>query len=455
MLQDVSVFFFQKTPRKPQKIRYIYLRVLVDGIARENSTKRKWPADRWDQKLGRAIGTKEDARILNTYLQSKEIEVFKARETLLREEMPISAQDIIDIINGRSGNKTKVLEEFQVHNDQMKALVRTKENPNLDFAPGTYERYVTAKSHVAEFIKFKYDRDDLEFAHIDYQFAKDYEFYLKTVRKCAHNTALKYIANFKKIVLIAKDKKIIRDDPFARYKRKKLKNKKNPLTWEALRVIEEYPFSIERLSEVRDIFIFQCYTGLAYADVRNLKKKDIIKDRAGKLYIDSMRVKTKSDFDVPLLPTPIRLLKKYEIHPFCQSTGRAMPVISNQKMNAYLKEIATICALKMSDLFIPDLHTHMARRTFAITVALNNGVSIVAVKEMLGHATVKQTEEYAITEKDFVHAEMQTLELTIEKRKNISLDKGELQDRNMSLEELMQEMERLKAQIEERLANPI
>jgi len=455
MLQDVSVFFFQKTQRRPQKIRYIYLRVLVDGIARENSTKRKWPADRWDQKLGRAIGTKEDARILNTYLQSKEIEVFKAREALLREKMPITSQDIIDIINGRIGNRTKVLEEFQIHNDQMRALVRTTENPNLDFAPGTYERYLTAKSHVAEFIKFKYDRDDIEFAHIDYQFAKDYEFYLKTVRKCAHNTSLKYIANFKKIVLIAKDKKIIREDPFARYKRKKLKTKRSPLTWEALRAIEECSFSIERLSEVRDIFIFQCYTGLAYADVRNLKKTDIIRDRGGKLYIDSMRVKTKSEFDVPLLPTPIRILKKYESHPSCKSTGRAMPVISNQKMNAYLKEIATICASRRDDLVIPDLHTHMARRTFASTVALNNGVSIVAVKEMLGHATVKQTEEYAITEKDFVHAEMQSLELTIEKRKKIDLQRGELQTSTRTLEQLLQEIEQLKAQIEERLASQI
>jgi hypothetical protein len=159
MSNDVSVFFFQKTPKTTKKIRYVYMRIAVDGTPREKSTKRKWPAERWDQKLGRAMGTKEDAKVLNAYLDSKEAQVYNARLALINESMPITAQDIFDRIDGKGLGKTTVLEEFQIHNDQMKALIRTENKPDLDYSKGTLERYITARSHVKDFIKFKYNRD--------------------------------------------------------------------------------------------------------------------------------------------------------------------------------------------------------------------------------------------------------------------------------------------------------
>ncbi|PWS32176.1 site-specific integrase [Pedobacter paludis] len=445
MSNDVSVFFFQKTPKTPQKIRYVYLRITVDGTPREKSTKRKWSADRWDQKLGRATGTKEDAKILNAYLDSKEAEVHKARLDLLNESMPITAQEIFERLDGRGTCKTTVLEEFKIHNDQMKALLRSEDKTDLDYAKGTHERYVTARSHVQDFIKFKYNRDDIHFSQLDYQFAKDYEFYLKTVRSCAHNTTLKYIANFKKIVLIAIEKKIIKDNPFARYKPKRQKIKKKALTWEELRVIEDYAFNVERLALVRDIFIFQCYTGLAYADVRGLTRDNIRRDNTGKLYIAGRRVKSKSDFIVPMLPTAIKIMNRYANHPDTLASNKVLPVISNQKMNAYLKEIGDLCGSALSTALgiryvFPELNTHMARRTFASTVALNNGVPIVVVKEMLGHSTVQQTEDYAITEREYVHSSMQTLEEKIDERIKRDNQQQATVEKENTIEEIMMEM---------------
>jgi Phage integrase SAM-like domain len=289
--------FFLKTPRKKTNIRYIYLRVTVDGIPKETSTKHKWDIQRWDQKTERAIGTKEDAKTLNFFLDSLVTKISQCKTELLNNDRTITSQKIIDNVLGKIAPKAKVLEEFQLHNDEMFALVPK------EFAPGTHERYVTARSHVKEFIKFKYNQDDLEFRELDFQFIKDYEHYLKTVRKCNNNTTLKYISNFKKIILNAIDKEIITKDPFAKFKGKKNKTMKKPISSEELSILENHEFSSERLTVVRDIFVFQCYTGLAYIDAFQLKKTDIKIGIDGEHWIMSSRQKTKSSTNIPMLPS--------------------------------------------------------------------------------------------------------------------------------------------------------
>lgn len=171
--------FFLKTPKKKENIRMVYLRVTVDGIPKESSTKRRWDMTRWDQKIERATGNKEDARTLNFFLDSvvQKINIFKT--DLMNREQTITSQKIIDLVNGKIASKTKVLEEFQNHNDKVHELVPK------EYAMGTYDRYVTARSHVQEFMKSVYGRDDMEFRELNYQFICDYEHYLKTVRACS------------------------------------------------------------------------------------------------------------------------------------------------------------------------------------------------------------------------------------------------------------------------------
>jgi integrase len=391
--------FFLKSPKnKTIQIRYVYLRVTVDGIPKEISTKMKWDARRWDQEAGRAIGTKEDARTVNFYLEALITKISQYKTDLINSGQTISARAIISFVNGETISKAKVLEEFQTHNDEIEALVEKGE-----FAKGTHTRYVTARSHVKEFILFKYKRDDLEFRELNHEFVVDYEFYLKTVRNCSNNTTLKYIINFKKIVLRAIAKEIIAKDPFTLFKGKKTRIKKYPLTRAELHQLEKKEFSSERLSVVRDIFVFQCYTGLAYIDVYQLKKEDVKPGVDGQLWIMSNRQKTKSNTDIPLLPIAIEIMEKYKKHPICMKRGSVLPVSTNQKMNEYLKEIAELSGIKC------ELSTHKARRTFASTVTLNNGVPIHVVKEMLGHRSVRQTEDYALTEQETVSKEMSGL----------------------------------------------
>jgi integrase len=396
--------FFLKSPkRKGDTIRYVHVRITVDGVPKDASTKRKWDVRRWDQESERATGFKDDAKTLNFFLDSLVTNINRFKTEMFNSGVPITASLLIDFVNGNHQSRIKVLEEFQKHNEEMAALVKKGE-----YATGTYDRYVTARSHVQEFIQFKYKRDDLEFRELNYEFVKGYEFYLKTVRNCANNTTLKYISNFRKIVSRAIANKYIASDPFILFKGKKDKIKKKPLTTAELYAIENKVFSTERLSVARDIFIFQCYTGLAYADVFKLKKEDIKKGEDGNLWIMTERQKTGSSSDIPLLPKALSIMEKYKNDPLCIKRGSVLPVRSNQKMNEYLKEIQNLCSLV--DLPIVDpLNNHRARRTFASTIALKNGVPIHVVRKMLGHQSVKQTEEYAITEQEQVSREMMIL----------------------------------------------
>lgn len=395
--------FFLKTAHKGSKIRAVHLRVTVDGISKETSTKRKWDISRWDQKNERAVGGKEDAKSLNFFLDSLTFKVHEIKTEIMYSGKSLTVEKIMDHLLGRIAPRVKVLEEFQKHNDEMKALL------GKGYARGTLQRFTITKNHLTAFIRFKLNKDDIEFADLSLEFVKDFEFYLRTVRDCSNNTTLKYIANFKKIVIRAIDKEIINKDPFKNFKGRKTRIVKKPLTTQELYELERHYFTTDRLNVVRDVFVFQCYTGLAYIDAYQLKKTDIKKGIDGNLWIMSERQKTNSTTNVPLLPQALKIIEKYKDHKLCIQRGTVLPVSSNQKMNEYLKEIAILCGFPFT------LNTHIARRTFGSTVTLNNNVPINVVKELLGHASVKQTEAYAITEQATIGREMSILNKKLNK----------------------------------------
>ncbi len=428
--------FFLKSPKRVTSQRLIYLRITVDGISKETSTKQKWDPNRWDQQTCRATGNKEDARAINFYLDSITNKILQFKAELIISSNAITTQRLLDFIQGKDDSRAKLLDEFQQHNDEMKALVATGE-----YAIGTHTRFVIAKRHVKEFIDFKYRSSDIEFRDLKYDFIKDYEFFLKTVKHCNNNTTLKHITYLRKMVMRAVHKDILQKDPFASFKGKRNKVIKSPLSLEELTAIENYNFSTRRLRVIRDVFIFQCYTGLAYVDVFNLKHSDIKKGIDGKLWIIKTRQKTDSPFHVPLLPQAMRIIELYKNDLICQQRGTILPVASNQKMNEYLKEIAALCGLTCS------LNTHKARRTFGSTVTLANGVPIHVVKEMLGHSSVKQTEEYAITEQVSIGREMEVLNKKLQLPTDSSITESD-----KILIELKKEMDDLKRLIVGRYA---
>jgi site-specific recombinase XerD len=379
------LFYLKQSKNQKKGPLYIYLKITVDGKSVELSSKRKCDPTKWNSAGARAMGTKEDARELNYFLDALELQIFQAKRSLIEADREVSAQAIKDILTGNVEKRKKILEVFSVHNAQMKAL------QGVDFAASTMQRYNISYNHTRDFIKWKYGTDDRDIKDLDHEFISQYAFWLKTVRNCDHNTTMKYLVNFKKIVLICVKSKWLPGDPFSNFKLTRKPLERTALTDAELQRITEKDFENVRLSNVRDIFLFSCYTGLAYIDVKNLKRGDIQKGVDGEQWIFINRQKTNALSRIPLLKEAMRIIKKYDKHPKCIVNGVVLPVLTNQKMNSYLKEIADCCGIKV------ELTYHIARHTFATTVTLNNGVPIETVSKMLGHATIKQTQHYAKT----------------------------------------------------------
>ncbi len=385
MLEKSFGLFYYLKQSKNQKgsVRYIYLRITVDGQSKELSTKRTWDAEHWSQSSGRATGNKEDSKALNGYLDALCAKVYQAKKVLIESDKPITAENLKNVLNGEDGERRMILAIFKEHNAQMKALI------GKEFAPATLTRYKTAHDHTESFIKWKYGTDDFDIRDLNYEFVSQFAFWLKSERNCGHNAAVKYIGNLKKIVLDCQKKGWLRSDPFAAFKLNRKEVIRIALTKVELARIAAKKFSVDRLAHVRDIFLFSCYTGLAYIDVYKLRRSDIITGVDDGQWIVTKRQKTDSATRLPLLPAAQEIMDKYKHDPKCASKGLVLPVLTNQKMNSYLKEIADGCDVNK------NLTFHIARHTFATTVTLSNGVPIETVSKMLGHKSVKQTQQYA------------------------------------------------------------
>ncbi len=361
----------------------IYLRITVNGKRSEFSIRHKVLLTKWNSEGGKVRGTTASVRELNRYMDSIKVKIHKIHETLSENQELITADIIKGIYQGKGNKHKMLLEIFQNHNDKIERLV------GKEFAPGTIERYKTAKKHVEDYINLEYKTADISVKDVDHKFISGLEYYLKTERKCAHNTAIKYVTNFKKIVRIAFANDWISKDPFVNWKAKLKIVEREFLTEKEIQKMVEKELHTERLDQVKDIFLFSCFSGLAYADVKKLSRNDIVLGIDGDKWIKIKRSKTDTRSSIPLLPKALDILDKYDDHQDVSNMGRLLPVLSNQKMNAYLKEIAILCKIHK------NLTFHLARHTFATTVTLSNGVPIESVSKMLGHKSLRTTQHYA------------------------------------------------------------
>jgi site-specific recombinase XerD len=338
---------------------------------------------KWSSEANKMRGNTDEARSINSYLDILKGKVYDAQKELVHNNTPVNIDTIKNKVVGFEQRARMLIPIFQDHNNKIKELV------GKEYAPGTLERYKTSLSHTIEFLQWKYKVSDIEINKIDHAFITDYEFWLRSVRNCANNTAVKYIKNFKKIVKLCISNGWLDKDPFVNYKAKIREVEREFLSQEEIQTIYEKVFVTERLNQVKDIFVFACFTGLAYIDVKQLTLSNIsIGIDSGK-WIFTHRQKTETASRIPLLPIPQELIQKYAEHPQCINENKLLPVLSNQKMNSYLKEIADVCGIQK------DLTFHIARHTFATTVTLTNGVPIENVSKMLGHTNIKTTKHYA------------------------------------------------------------
>jgi len=386
------LFFLKKNKKHQRKPLAIYLRITVDGKRAEISTGKSVERSSWMPKAGRAKSYSQNAKRLNSELNQIECNLLEAYHSMVRRSETITAASLKNNYLGVEDDPRMLVGIFQQHNCRMAELVPK------EFAPGTLERYKTSLTHTIEFMESKYGEPDVNILRIDHEFISEFDFFLRHIRGCSNNTTVKYLRNFRKIIRLCIANGLLNKDPFAMYREKIVQTQRVFLYEEELRALMNKEFSTDRLIRVRDIFLFCCFTGLAYADVRKIGPQNVFTDEGDRPWIAVNRTKTSAPSNVPLLPAAIQIIEKYQEHSYCKAKNRLLPVLSNQKMNSYLKEIADCCGIRK------ELTFHTARHTFATTVTLNNHVPIETVSKMLGHRNISATQHYAkLLDKKILH----------------------------------------------------
>jgi len=384
METKMSILFYGKTLKMTTDGKLpIYMRVTIDGKRFEVSTNSHMEPSRWIPGAGKSKGNSEESRTVNMHLDTLKHKAYEYRQELLSSGQPLTIDSFKYKWLGLGESKQTLMEVIRNHNADLEKLI------GKGYMKATWVKYKTTEKHLQEFIRWKYQLSDISLKALKFEFMTNLEFYLKSEKTLSINSYGKIIKNLKKIIHECVAKDWLEKDPFTLYKVKHVDSQVPYLSAEELRQIETKTLTIERLSLVRDLFVFSCYTGLAYVDVAHLSPENIVIGIDGKKWIVKNRQKTDVLSKIPLLPPALSILNKYKDHPKVCNSNKLLPIMSNQKVNSYLKEIADLCGIKKEVTF------HVARHTFATTVTLANGIPMETVSKMLGHKKLKTTQIYA------------------------------------------------------------
>jgi site-specific recombinase XerD len=373
------LFYLKRDKQKANGNIPLFCRITVDGKEVRFGMKKDIHPKLWDVNAGKAAGRTGEAVEINTLIDSTKSAIYKVYRELQERENNVTAEKVKNVFLGIDIKHQNLLEIFDDHNREKKLLI------GRTISESTCDKYRITRDHLAEFLKKEYRLSDISLKEINHKFICDFELFLLATRGCAENTAAKYIQFFKHIIIIALKNGWIYKNPFANYNIQVKKTDRGYLMQEEIEVLMKQKFETKRLERVRDIFVFCCFSGLSYIDVKNLTSDHIRTSFDGNLWIMGKRGKTDVSYNVPLLEIPKTILGKYKGQ---LPDNRLLPVINNQNTNAYLKEIGTLCGIKKKLTF------HLSRHTFA-TLTLSKGVSIESVSKMLGHTNIQTTQIYA------------------------------------------------------------
>ena len=358
----------------------IIARIAVNGEYERISTTLSIEPELWDVNSMKAIGRSAKILEINKRLEDMRVVLKEHYYDILNRHGYVTAEMVKNAFTGVTAKEESLVPLYLQHLEDTKKLV------GLSKADPTYRKYERMYRRVVEFMKKKYNITDIPLREIKTSFITDLEFFLRTEYKYSQNTTYKCMKFFKQVINKGIRAGLIFVDPFNGYKISCERVDRGYLTEDELSKMMAKEFASARLEQVRDVFIFACFTGLAYIDLAHLRVDNIQKMFDGRLWIVTHRQKTNTKVTVPLLPPALKILKKYEGK---YLDGQLMPIITNQKLNCYLKEIADICGIEK------NLTFHLARHTFATTMTLGKGVPIEAVSKMLGHTNIQTTQIYA------------------------------------------------------------
>ncbi|KAF0129161.1 MAG: hypothetical protein FD155_2650 [Bacteroidetes bacterium] len=383
MKDSVSIAFFLRGTRQNVKGESpVYVRVSVNGQRVNSSTGIFVDPTKWVPGRAAVKGNSEYARTINTSLDNMRTAILKFINNLEANGSPVTISAISEYFNPKISNHRTLLETFDYHNNKIKGLI------GKEYSKATYNKFVYCRNKTAEFIQHEYGKKDMALADLNHAFVTNLDYFLRTVHNIGNNTTVKYMQSLHKIIRLAIQNEWLQRDPFVNFKVSLKETSRTYLTETELSLLQNKIIDIPRLAQIRDVFLFSCYTGLAYIDIYKLTPSDITIGIDGEKWIITHRTKTETRSPIPLLPQALEIIERYKTDLTLIARNKLLPVITNQKTNAFLKEIAIICGIAK------NLTFHMARHTFATTVTLTNGVPIETVSKMLGHTSIRTTQIY-------------------------------------------------------------
>ena len=380
-------FLLQKGKVKSDGKAPIVTRIIVNGEMAHFSTQQSVDPTRWDTKANRTYGLTQDDKTINAVLDEIKSSLFRHYYDMQAKGESISALKLKNKLCSTEEKPIKsTMDLFDKFITEYAELVKAR-----GYGKEALIRYKICKNRVQEFLKDEMHANDISIDTINKRLLDKFYLWNRKTYKIGNNTAIHFMHKFSTVYKMAWDYGWVTGNPFHMLNLRKDRTERAYLTIDELERLANREFTSERLERMRDIFLFCCYTGLSYIDVKTLTTDNLVRKNDGKLWIVTKRTKTEVPVNVPLLEIPLRLIKKYEP---LRKGNLVFPVYSNQKSNDYLKEIAALCGINK------DVTFHVARHTFATTVTLENGVPVESVSKMLGHTNIQTTQIYArITER--------------------------------------------------------
>ena len=373
------LFFLKRDKQKKDGSVPVYCRITIDGKEARFGMKKDIDPKLWNIKEGKATGKSVESSEVNALLEKTKAGIHKIYRDVQERENAVSAEKVKNIFLGIDSKQYMLMKAFDEHVEEKFNLIGKR------IVKSTYHRYYYLRSRLSEFLSEKYHLSDIPLREINYQFIRDFEMYLLTVRGNKQSTIAQYLINLKKIVELAYKNEWIFRNPFINYKIEDEKSERGYLTQREVEILMNWKLD-KRLERTRDVFIFCCFTGLSYIDVFKLTREQIQLSIDGQQWIMGKREKTDMDYFIPMIEIPKKILEKYKSHIF--KDGKLLPVKVSLTVNRHLKEIAEICGIKK------HLTFHLSRHTFA-TLTMSKGVSLESVSKMLGHKNIQTTQIYA------------------------------------------------------------
>lgn len=380
MENNIKVTFWLSMAKKNSlNLVPVYLRVWYNYEHFTKTTGLYVKVSDWDKKSQKVRGNTEVVNTTNNQLDSIKVRIFQIINQLSVSGKPFNIMTIKKFLDGNEASQVTLMRLMDEHLKEMQKL------KGQDYTASTIIKYANTKLRLQQYLKFKYKRSDIYLYELNHSFISDWIVFLKDKYENSTTTCYKHFQRFTRVLKKAINYGYMEKYPFGDYKIRMPRKRIEYLTMDEINRIEQTDFKVNRLNVIRDLFIFCCYSGMAYAEVESLTPESVVQGIDGDLWLNIVRKKTHKQYQIPLLPKALEILRKYKSHPLCLKKGRLLPVPSNVKYNAYLKEIADIADIKTY------LTTHLARKTFASTIMLGNGVNIAVLSKILGHASIQVT----------------------------------------------------------------